>query len=97
MELIRSPDSDLFFIALHHALKFTILFDTGTGNERRLLNISDLAKEYGQVMCTRMTSTHAFTHCDTPSAFKGVGKARPIKLFKKTEAFQDALSKLGDT
>ena len=96
---IRSPDTDVFFIALHHASKFdiTILFDTGTGNRRRLLNISELAREYGQVMCTALMSLHVFTHCDTTSAFKGVGKVRPIKLLQKTEAFQDALSKLGDT
>ena len=96
---IRSPDTDVFFIALHHASKFdiTILFDTGTGNRRRFLNISELAREYGQVMCTALMSLHVFTHCDTTSAFKGVGKVRPIKLLQKTEAFQDALSKLGDT
>ena len=96
---IRSPDTDVFFIALHHASKFdiTILFDTGTGNRRRLLNISELAREYGQVMCTALMCLHVFTHCHTTSAFKGVGKVRPIKLLQKTEAFQDALSKLGDT
>ena len=96
---IRSPDSDVFFIALHHASKFeiTILFNTGTGNKRRLLNISDIAKEYGQVMCTALMSLHAFTHCDTISAFKGVEKVRPIKLLQKTEAFQETMSTLGDT
>ena len=37
---IRSPDSDVFFIALHYALhmRITILFDTGSGNRRRLIN-----------------------------------------------------------
>jgi len=96
---ICSPDSDVFFIMLHHASKFdiTILFDTGTGNKRRLLNISDLARGYGQEMCTALMSLHAFTHCDTTIAYKGVGKVRPIKLLQKTEAFQEALSKLGDT
>ena len=41
-------------------------------------------------------SLHVFTHCDT-SAFKGIGKIRPIKLLLKNKGFQDALSKLGDT
>ena len=41
---IRSPDSDIFFISLHHASKFDIkiLFDTGSGNNRKLIDISDL-------------------------------------------------------
>ena len=42
-------------------------------------------------------SRHVFTHCDTTSAFKGIGKIRPIKLLLKNKGFQDALSKLGDT
>ena len=48
-------------------------------------------------MCTALMSLHAFTHCDMTSAFKGVGKVRPIKLLQKTEAFQETLSTLGDT
>ena len=48
-------------------------------------------------MCTALMSLHAFTHCDTTSAFKGVGKVRPIRLLQKTEAFQETLSTLGDT
>jgi hypothetical protein len=36
---VRSPDSDIFFILLHHAAKFTItvLFYTGSGDKRRLM------------------------------------------------------------
>ncbi|MPC13645.1 hypothetical protein E2C01_006385 [Portunus trituberculatus] len=96
---IRSPDSDVFFIALHHARKFelTILFDTGTGNKRRLINISDLARQYGQVMCTALMALHAFTHCDSTSAFKGIGKIKPIKLLQKSEVFQETISELGDS
>ena len=47
---IRSPDTDVFFIALHYALTLDIkiLFDTGSGNRRRLLNVSELASELGQ-------------------------------------------------
>lgn len=94
---IRSPDSDIFFIALHHAQRFeiTILFDTGTGNNRRLINISALAREYGQVKCTALMSLHAYTHCDTTSAFKGIGKIKPTKLLQKSEAFQATFSEVG--
>ena len=41
---VKSPDSDIFFILLHYANNFkniTILFDTGTGNKKRLINISE--------------------------------------------------------
>ena len=44
---VKSPDSDVFFILLHFASKLnkvTLLFDTGSGNKRRLINITDIAK-----------------------------------------------------
>ena len=64
--------------------------------KRRLLNISELAREYGQMMCTELMSLRAFIHCDTTDAYKGIGKVQPIKLLRKTEASQDALTKLED-
>ena len=40
---IRSPDTDIFFILLHYALELQgviILFDTGSGNKKRLIDIT---------------------------------------------------------
>jgi len=48
-------------------------------------------------MCTALIYLCALTHCDTTNAYKGVVNGRPIKLLQKTEAFQDALTKLGYT
>ena len=41
----RSPDSDIFFILLLyvHELTITVLFDTGIGNRRGLINMTELA------------------------------------------------------
>jgi hypothetical protein len=57
----------------------TILFDTGTGNKKRLIDITKLAQQYQQELCTALLGMHAFTHCDTTSAFKEIGKVKPIK------------------
>ena len=48
--VVRSPDSDVFFILLYYAYTFqvTILFDTSSGNKRRLLNISEITGELGE-------------------------------------------------
>ena len=48
---VRSPDSDIFLILLYYAadLGIRILFDTGTGNKRRLLDITKLAKDFTPV------------------------------------------------
>jgi hypothetical protein len=80
---IRSPDTDIFFILLHYALELqgvTILFDTGTGNKKRLIDITKLAQQYQQELCTALLGLHAFTRCDITSAFKGIEKVKPINL-----------------
>ena len=54
--VVRSPDSDIFFILLLHAheISITIYFDTGMGKYRRLINISELADELGKDWCSTL-------------------------------------------
>ena len=82
---VHSPDSDIFLILLYYAadLGTRILFDTGTGNKRRLLDITKLAKDFTPVYCAALLAMYAFTRCDTTSAFKGIGKVKPIQLLQK--------------
>ena len=97
---VRSPDTDTFFILLHHAsslTSITILFDTGTGNNRRLLNMTELAKASTPAYCTSLMVIHAYSGCDTTSAFKGLGKVKPIKLLQGNAKYADTLSTLGDS
>ena len=63
---IRSPDNNISFIILQHASKFDIriLFDTGSVNNRKLIDIYDLSKEYDHEVYTARMSFHVFTHCD---------------------------------
>ena len=95
----RSPDSDIFFILLYHApnLKINILFDTGTGNKRRLIDISKLARDFTPGYCDALLGLHAFTRCDTTSAFKGIGKVKPVKLLQKTPRYQSVFQGLGQS
>ena len=56
-----------------------------------------LPSSYGQDMC-KVTDTSSYIHSlRHHRVIKDIGKVWPIKLLHKTEAFQDALSKLGDT
>ena len=47
--VVRTPDSDIFFILLHHApsMPLTIYLDTGTGKHRQIINITDFAEAKG--------------------------------------------------
>ena len=35
-----------------------------------------------------------FTRCDTTSAFKGIGKVKPIKILEKNSKFEDVFCKM---
>ena len=78
---VKSPHSDIFYILLHYAASMepiTILFDTGTG-KKKLINITKLAQGYTPEHCTALLALHAFSGCDCTSAFRGLGKVKPIK------------------
>ena len=96
---VKSPDSDIFFILLHYADSFrniTILFDTGTGNKKILLNISVMAQSLTPMYCSALLSLHAFTGCDSTSAFKGRGKLRPLNILENNDEYKEVFSQVGD-
>ena len=68
-----------------------------TGNRKRLLEITDIAKELGRNCCLALPSLHAFTGNDYTSAFHGLGKVKAYKLMRSSEEFQHAFQKLGDS
>ena len=96
---VHSPDSDVFFILLYYAHMLngiTVWFDTGTGNHRRLINITETAKCYSDEYVAALLALHAFCGCDTTSALKGKGHVGPIKLLKKFPKFIRPLSQIGN-
>ncbi|KAG1681812.1 hypothetical protein GQR58_011609 [Nymphon striatum] len=96
---VRSPDSDIFFILLYYASNFNIriLFDTGSGNRRRLLDVTGMSKDFTPMYCAALLGLHAFTRCDTTSAFKGIGKVKPLKLLQQKPRYQEVFQSLGTT
>lgn len=97
---VKSPDSDVFFLLLYYATKLEnikILFDTGTGNKKRLINVSEMADGMSQVHAEALLALHAFTGCDSTSCFKGIGKLKPMKVIEKMVHFETQLARLGDS
>lgn len=98
--VVKSPDTDIFFILLHYALAMSdlnIMFHTGTGNKKRLIDVSEMSRSYSQQHLTALMALHAFSGCDTTSAFKGLGKVRPLKTLSRMPKFGETLARLGDT
>ena len=98
--VVHSPDSDIFFILLHYAKQLrplTIYFDTGSGANRRLFNISDIAEDLGPRYCQSLLGIYCFTGEDCNCAFKGKGKKTPLKKLEKKPRYQECFAKLGDS
>ena len=60
------------------------------------INMNNIAEKFFQEECSALLGLHAFTGCDTCSAFKGIGKIKPIKVLQKNAKFNDMLARLGD-
>ena len=69
----------------------TLLSDTGAGDKRRLVNVQALVKDLGDETNLGLVALHAFTGCDTISAFVRKGKVKPLTLLKKHPKFLPAL------
>ena len=91
-----SPNTDVFILLLAFAGKFenTLLFDTGTGNNRRLLNISKLSHILSENICQALLGFRSFTGCEFTSSFAGKGKVCPLSLLNKQEEMVNVFIKL---
>ena len=89
--VVRTPDSDIFFILLHyaHSIPITIYLDTGSGKHRQVINISELAESKGAEYCTALLGLYVFTGEDVTSAFKCKGKVGPLKKLQKKPRYHD--------
>ena len=69
--VVRTPDSDIFFILRLHAhdQTITIYLDTGTGKHRKLINIGELADKLGEDWCATLLGFYVFSGEDCTSAF----------------------------
>ena len=97
--VVHSPDSDVFHILLHYASQFVelnIFLETGTGDNRRTINISEVARELGQDFCSALLGLYVFTGEDTNCAFKGKGKVLPLRKLQMLDSYKTFFKKLGD-
>ena len=60
---IRSPDTDVFILMLAHnaEIRSLLYFDTGSGNNRRVIDINEVHAQLGSRLCNALIGFHAFT------------------------------------
>ena len=95
--VIRSPDNDVFIllISYSHLVAQKLVFDTGSGNYRRLINIHEVASSIGHNISLALPAFHAFTGCDTTSSFVRKGKKTPLKVMITNPSFIELFTSFG--
>ena len=106
--VINSPDTDVFVIYLMVSEKIdaNINFKTGNKNKARIISINKVKEEvkdkYDAVVSVglesfkALVSFHAFTGCDTVTAFAGLGKSKAFKIMAKSVQYINLFEKLGE-
>ena len=67
----------------------------GSKTRTRYIHVSRLANIIGKEVCSALLGYHAYTGCDTVSAFSGRGKVGPFKILVGNVKFQKAFTELG--
>ncbi|CAH1248853.1 Hypp8457 [Branchiostoma lanceolatum] len=95
--IVSSEDTDVFLLCLafEHTLPTSIFFKCGTQTRIRYVSISSAARVIGQDLCSSLLGMHAFTGCDTVSAFSGRGKLGALRLVKQNRDFQEMFKLVG--
>ena len=96
--LVRTVDTDVLVIVIAQfhtlsstwpGLSFWVAF--GMGNNFHMLSVNTICEYLGEQKCRALPFFHAFTGCDTTSAFLGKGKKSAWEAWKvfpeATEAF----------
>ena len=95
--VIVSEDTDVFVLCVAFSSKIAcpIYMKSGTKTRIQYTDIQKVATIIGHDMCDTLLGLHAFTGCDSVSAFAGKGKLSTVKLVRKTEEHQETLKRLG--
>lgn len=94
---MRSPDTDVFMLLLRYAsdIENIVFFDTGTGNKRRVINVTATSNNLGEEMSHAMLNVHALSGCDTTSSFVRHGKLSVKSKLEKYPKFVPILASIG--
>ncbi|KAG0710452.1 hypothetical protein GWK47_022750 [Chionoecetes opilio] len=74
--IITAEDTDVMVLCLGmcHKIPSHLFQKCGTKNRTRFLDITTLSRTLGGSVCDSLIGMHAFTGCDTVSAFAGRGR-----------------------
>eukprot|EP00794_Sanderia_malayensis_P020731 gene20733-22764_t len=82
--IIVSEDTDVFVLAVanRYGIQATMYQKRGTQARSRYVNITSTADALGYKVSRSLPGLHAFTGCDTVSAFASKGKLTALKIYQ---------------
>lgn len=97
--IIIAEDTDVLILSLAYCKDIPCFLyqKCGTQNRTRFIDITKLNITIGDSTCKALVGLHAFTGCNTVSAFSGRGKLVGLRQMKKDSSFVEAFSELGQT
>ena len=97
--IVTAEDTDvmLLCLAFQKDIPCPIYQKCGTQNRTRFVDISKLALSLGDSVCDSLIGLHAFTGCDTVSAFASRGKLNALKLMQRGITYQETFSQVGQS
>ena len=95
--IVASEDTDVFIlcVSFKHLIPSSIFFKCGTQTRVRYISITSIVQALGQNLCSSLLGMHAYTGCDTVSAFAGRGKIGALRIVKEQRSFQEMFDLLG--
>ena len=96
--IIKSSNTDVEVLScfFQSQIQSTVFIRSGTRQRSRLISIPSIINHVGQDMCRALIGMHAFTGCDSVSAFSGKGKTKAFKLVTSEPSICNVLHRLGD-
>lgn len=95
--IIVADDTDIILLCLafQHEIDCELFVKCGTATRTRYIDIKKVSQALGEDVSRALPGLHAFTGCDTVSAFSGRGKVGALKLLMNSEKFIDGFQNLG--
>ena len=93
--IVVTEDRDVFVLLLSfcRAMNTTILQMCGSSTRTKVIDMKKITTVLGEDTCI---GVHAFTGCDSVSAFAGNGKTKALKMLKDYAEVKETFSRLGE-
>ena len=83
--ILASDDTDVLIIAMamQSRIPANLYIRCGNTNTTRIIAVQSLFMTAGREICSALPGMHAFTGCDSVSAFSGQGKLKALNLLRE--------------